>query len=48
MKKGCSDHDGDALIVYTVIVDWWLKEVGVFFEPRFRALTAERLEGLPG
>jgi len=26
-------HDGEALIVDAKIVDWWLEEMGVLFEP---------------
>jgi hypothetical protein len=32
-RKQGSYHDGEALIVDAKIVDWWLEEMGILFEP---------------
>ena len=45
---GNSDDDCDALVVYTVNVDWWLQEVDISFEPKLHALRPRNERRLIG
>ena len=38
-----SNHDSDAFVIYTVVVDGGLQEVGIFFEPKLHVLTVKML-----